>query len=38
MQHKLQTQHSKDVKDVETTVKELLHNAKDSSVEGMYMY
>ena len=34
MQHKLQTQHNQDVKDVETTVKELLHNAKDSSVEG----
>ena len=38
MQHKLQVHYNQDVKNVETTVKELLHNAKDSSVEGMYMY
>jgi len=33
MQHKLQTQYNQDVKDVESTVRELLHDVKDSSSE-----
>jgi hypothetical protein len=37
MQHKLQTQNNEDVKNVESTVKELLHNARDSSTEGMHL-